>query len=208
MQKMCIAAVFLVREGRERGKTLFCNQIFVLHYHLTIALVKITSILVMKIIEHVTIFHYRMGQQFLSNSDELAVVLASVAAFKIPAYHWENLFWRFYNKYRFPKDRVSMKYLEIVLKVCSYIYLFHAIYSTWKVSFSSVFSYTILSYLQLLCIKQDPQLQLITHCTLKYFHSLNLLTISMNKKDCLQTDSMSSHVQDIIIMDTMHCIRN
>lgn len=96
----------------------------------------------MKIIEHVTIFQapvlnfaHHMEELFLTKSDELSVVLASVAAFKIPAYHWENLFRRMYNKYRFPRDHVSMKYLEIVFKVSSYTYLFLAINSQCKVSF-------------------------------------------------------------------------
>lgn len=69
MQNLGIAAGFLVREGRERGKILFCNQTSLLHYHLTAALVKNTSILVMKIIEHVAIFQapvlnfaYQIGQ--------------------------------------------------------------------------------------------------------------------------------------------------
>lgn len=57
-------------QGRQaKGKTLLCNQIFLLHYYLTIAPVKTTFILVMKISEHVIIFQapvlnfaYHMGQ--------------------------------------------------------------------------------------------------------------------------------------------------
>lgn len=100
----------------------------------------------MKIIEHVTVFQtpvlnfaYHVGQLFLTKSDELSV-LTSVVAFKIPAYHWEKLFWRLYNKYRFLRDHVRMKHLEIVFKVSSYIYLFLAIYSQWKVCFSSSYA--------------------------------------------------------------------